>query len=641
VLTPMATSDPDGNRPPTSDDAEASTASAIMEQTPDVRRSMAGFAHDASASRPGGPPAMRHSDGTPAGRFDRLSLRSLLDGVPTSSFRGHAVLSSTGDGDGLPARLSHSAAASQHPPAATYANGVGDHPPTMNIANGYGAAVSHTSMMEPGGGGRATATTGGLGGGGSDFLTTMAGGFATTSKPGHSPVVIRSDGPPTATGIGGGPSTVYGPTSGASAAIGRDHTTTRNLPPAFGSFGAPLATAANHTSDAPPTIGASTSTPPYFATGIAAGDGDLMPPRFNGDRRTDAEDWLQDMMNYVAIRRVQPADAALLIRARLTGAARTWSESVPAEASFDEIAARFRKRFGAGGGNKPELMNEFWERRQAPEEPAGAYIEDKARLARRMRLGNEPFVLQGIVQGLRADIRRDVMLLQPTTLEGLIDAAAIGEASAKASALQAKSENADLNARLTEMQSMMTAMQAVILSQQPPTTVNHAAESAAMHPPQPRPASTTVAGRSHYRPADMPPAATALTTPSTTSSQQPVTVQLVMPDSGTATRGGRGGRGRDRGWRSSGRDDRPSWQNPLQVGQAAPNMAGIRQPPTPATTYQPTPTPDNAAATSCPSCGLMHINGNCRAAFVLCFECQSPGHYARCCPRRQNPNLQH
>ena len=43
---------------------------------------------------------------------------------------------------------------------------------------------------------------------------------------------------------------------------------------------------------------------------------------------------------------------------------------MPAEASFHEIAADFRKRFGAGGGNKPELMNEFWERRQAPDEQA-------------------------------------------------------------------------------------------------------------------------------------------------------------------------------------------------------------------------------------------------------------------------------
>ena len=422
-----------------------------------------------------------------------------------------------------------------------YDNDVGGHSPTMTTINGHAAAGSRPWTTEHGGGsGRTTATAGNFVGGGSSFPTAMVGGSAPTSD--HPPVVICID----------GPSTAYGP-----PAIGQHHATSRSRPLALGSLGAPPATVDRHANVAPTTIGISSSTPPHSTTRIAAGDGDLMPPRFNGDRRTDAEDWLQDMMSNVTIRRVQPSDAAILIRARLTGAARTWAESVPAEASFDEIAARFRKRFGADGPNKPELMNQFWERRQAPDEPAGVYIEDKARLARRMRLGNEPFVLQGIVQGLRADIRRDVMLLQPTTLEGLIDAAAIGEASAKASALQAKSDNADVNAQLSEMKSMMTAMQAAILSQQPPTTVNHAVDAAAMYPPQPPPTSTTATAPSHYRPTGMPTAATALTMPPTTSGQQPLTVQFVMPDGGTATRGGRGGRGRGREWRGPRRNGYP------------------------------------------------------------------------------------
>ena len=74
----------------------------------------------------------------------------------------------------------------------------------------------------------------------------------------------------------------------------------------------------------------------------------------------------------------------------------------------------------AGASGHPiELMSEFFERRQGPDESAGRYIEDKARLARRMRINNEAFVLQGIIQGLRADVRRDVMLLQPASLEDL------------------------------------------------------------------------------------------------------------------------------------------------------------------------------------------------------------------------------
>ena len=41
-----------------------------------------------------------------------------------------------------------------------------------------------------------------------------------------------------------------------------------------------------------------------------------------------------------------------------------------------------------------ELMTEFWERRQEPDEKTSDYIEDKARLARRLRLPDEQFVVQ-------------------------------------------------------------------------------------------------------------------------------------------------------------------------------------------------------------------------------------------------------
>jgi len=78
----------DGNRPPVSDDAEALTANRTPGDYPtndgngtpsmtNVRRSVAGFVSDASAIRPGGLPAMRPSDGTPAGRSDCYGVFSM------------------------------------------------------------------------------------------------------------------------------------------------------------------------------------------------------------------------------------------------------------------------------------------------------------------------------------------------------------------------------------------------------------------------------------------------------------------------------------------------------------------------------------------------------------------------------------
>ena len=143
----------DGSRPPVSHDAEAPVADQVRTRAPGdyttndgngtpstttVHRSVAGFVGDASAIRPGGLPAMRPSDGMPAGRFDCPSVWSFLDGVSTSRFRNHAALRWVGDSGGLPANLSDGTAVSRHrdPSAMTYANGAGSHPLVINIVDG-------------------------------------------------------------------------------------------------------------------------------------------------------------------------------------------------------------------------------------------------------------------------------------------------------------------------------------------------------------------------------------------------------------------------------------------------------------------------------------------------------------------------
>ena len=77
---------------------------------------------------------------------------------------------------------------------------------------------------------------------------------------------------------------------------------------------------------------------------------------------------------------------------------------------------------------------------------------------------------------------------------------------------------------------------------------------------QPPPTSTTATGPSYYRPTGTPTAATALTMPPTTSGQQPLTVQFVMPDGGTATRGGRDGCGQGRRMQHKSDKPRPKQQ---------------------------------------------------------------------------------
>ena len=163
----------------------------------------------------------------------------------------------------------------------------------------------------------------------------------------------------------------------------------------------------------------------------------------------------------------------------MTGAARTWLEGVLAGTVIDEVLAKFRQRFGAGDACRPEFMAEFWERRQEPDEPTGRYLEEKARLARRARIGNEPFVLQGMMQGLRAEIRRDVLVQRPTTTEELRKAADVADVSTKATRHQ--TDDAAMNAQMADMRSMMATMQAMMAANYPERTPATTAHNAGNH----------------------------------------------------------------------------------------------------------------------------------------------------------------
>jgi len=403
------------------------------------------------------------------------------------------------------------------------------------------------------------------------------------------------------------------------------------------------ATTAAATMAAAPTSSQPTGTATtYMTMGVAPGDGDLMPPRFSGDRKTDAEEWLQDLLDYMEIRKVPKTTAAVLLRTRLTGVARKWLESVPPETNFDETIERFRKRFGDNGGSRNELLNEFWHRRQGPDEPVGTYIEEMASLARRMKLDNEPLMRQGIIQGLRPEIKRDVMVQKPSSLEALAEAATIGEANARSTATRAKTDDAAVSSQLAEMRAMMMVMQEMMVTAQRPSAGVHTIDAPTLRPEESAAATTPTTTTARYQPGVMTATATPMTVP---SEPRHMTIQLVMPETtamqyggGRGGPSGRSGRGRGRGgWRGPWRG-RPTQQ------------PGVQQPSATAMSFQPsasTPangnwSPDDAANTPpCHLCARRHPRGDCYAADAICYHCSGRGHYFRCCPIRQNPTPQY
>ena len=124
----------------------------------------------------------------------------------------------------------------------------------------------------------------------------------------------------------------------------------------------------------------------YVTMGVAPGDGDLLPPRFNGDGKVVAEESKTCSTTYKYVYNVPKSTAAVLLRTRLTGVARKWLESIPPDSPFDDIIRRFRKRFGTNDTSRTEMLTEFWHRRQAQDEPVGVY-----HLTRRLGQGLSPY----------------------------------------------------------------------------------------------------------------------------------------------------------------------------------------------------------------------------------------------------------
>jgi len=268
---------------------------------------------------------------------------------------------------------------------------------------------------------------------------------------------------------------------------------------------------------------------------------------------------------------------------------------------MEDLIERFRERFGTGDNCQPEAMKEFWERCQGPDEPTGKYMEDKARLAQRMRMRNDQFTLHDTIQGMRDDIRRDVLIQRPTTLEELQKAAEVAHASTP------------YRGRRTTMSGQL-AERAVIIAQlicgrnRTPKDAGVTADATA----------TISAGHTT--------AATSTTLPAgpTRTDDCTINIRVVMPDCFGQRADDDHATGHGRGFgprRGRAHSRRGGWN-----GRPAPTTFP-RQLRTDAT--QP------PSATACQNCGYEHDVDNC--AYVACYNCMNVGHFSRCCPTRGAP----
>jgi len=393
------------------------------------------------------------------------------------------------------------------------------------------------------------------------------------------------------------------------------------------------------------------------AVTVVMADASLVPPTFSGASGSDADAWIRRFCNYCDFRRLDGDDRLPLFRLLLVDAAADWVQGLPAQVAddFEAVQTAFQERFVTNAASKTANVAALWSRKQQSGETAEDFINATKRLASKIPVTDEALICHAAIQGLRDDTKRFVMLRGAETLEQVITAARLAEATAILT--PAQGDKAVLQ-ELSDLKRMFGRLIATAAPDKATVMNNITAAHSTPEGPQPTVAAATQAANPPY------------------------TVQYVM--SAPQQSGGRHGqRGRGRGAR--GRGWSPRW-NPYHgqpvmttpYGFIPPYTAPLVQPPTaPQQTMMDTPAPfqfsptaqtfqpqaggqgsatasttsgqsfpayaaSNTTASAptasamsawvlCDFCGRQHNNRPCVAASSRCFRCSSVGHYARCC----------
>ena len=293
----------------------------------------------------------------------------------------------------------------------------------------------------------------------------------------------------------------------------------------------------------------------------------------------------------------------------------------------------FRQRFITDAASKSANVAALWNRKQRPDESAEDFISATRRLATRIPIDDEALVCHAAIRGLRDDIKRFVMLRGAETLDQVMAAARLAEATSA----QTPTSGDKVLRELDDIKRLFGRLIATSSSTKPAVDVS---------------SMTAPSATAEVRPST---ATTAAATPA-------FTVQYVVPaahQSQVRTMRG-GGRGRGGGVRR--REWGPRWvtsggpstmTSPYGYAQTAPPQpmmpAPTRQPAHFSATAQPfqpsaitgPPQMNGTGAANglvCANCGLFHEYNVCRASAASCFRCGFVGHFARCCHANPSPS---
>jgi len=160
---------------------------------------------------------------------------------------------------------------------------------------------------------------------------------------------------------------------------------------------------------------------------METGHNSIYPPNFKGTTSEDAEAWLRHFKNYCAYREFTDDKTKALFRVMLVDSAAVWLDSLTQAIGDDwEVLKReFLKRYTTPEFLKYKHANDLFNCKQETKS-VDDYTAFMQKLASQIA-AQDDILRFAVINGLRPEIKNYVTMQQPTTWEGLVQAARVGE----------------------------------------------------------------------------------------------------------------------------------------------------------------------------------------------------------------------
>ena len=186
----------------------------------------------------------------------------------------------------------------------------------------------------------------------------------------------------------------------------------------------------------------------------------------------DADAWLHRFSYYVDYKRLNDEQQIKLFKLLMSDAAADWMRTLPREAmaSFKELSQRFSDRFIANAASKNANVAALWGRRQGTHESAEEFVTGMQRIAARIPVNDMDLVRHAIVHGLKDEIRRFVLMSRCTSIEEVMEAARLAEATADD--VPATADRAMLKQLATQVSAIQEAVEKMTIAPVAPAPSN-------------------------------------------------------------------------------------------------------------------------------------------------------------------------